>query len=354
MKLTKKRAAALVGYSERLKEKSMKRKGTMIGMALVAFAAVAGFAQTSQPDRVVVPLTDPAKPAFVEVQILMGSIKVTGYEGKEVIVEATVREKTLTGEREGVGPVSLPSPPSRPSSPRRPEPGTARHVRAERERRMRAVGPGRPENPDRGGARKIKARKAGLKQIPLGEQRPDGRGREQPRRPWRSSPSAAPTTSTSRSRRGRPLKLESAAMGGVRVEGVSGEIEVENMNGSDRASKRLGDRDRQHEQRRHRGRPGPSRVRQADVVRHLQRGHRCGSAARRQGQPWSSSRRKGTSTATSTSALKTAPAKAEESGTARRPVPRHDRAVAPGTINGGGVEMKFETFNGDIYIRKKK
>ncbi len=77
----------------------MKRQGTMIGMALVAFAAVAGFAQTSQPDRVVVPLTDPAKPAFLEVQILMGSITVTGYEGKEVIVEATVREKALTGVR---------------------------------------------------------------------------------------------------------------------------------------------------------------------------------------------------------------------------------------------------------------
>ncbi len=133
----------------------MKRKDTMIGMALVAFAAVAGFAQTSQPDRVVVPLTDPAKPAFVEVQILMGSIKVTGYEGKEVIVEATVREKAVARVREGVVPLSRQSPPSRPRLRRPDRTGSPVITRGRRmphspgrmkirKRRSRPTRPGRP------------------------------------------------------------------------------------------------------------------------------------------------------------------------------------------------------------------
>jgi hypothetical protein len=32
---------------------------------------------------------------------------------------------------------------------------------------------------------------------------------------------------------------------------------------------------------------------------------------------------------------------------------RFDRGMQ-GTINGGGVEMSFRTFNGPIYLRKKK
>ncbi len=53
-------------------------------------------------------------------------------------------------------------------------------------------------------------------------------------------------------------------------------------------------------------------------------------------------------------ALKTAPVKTEESG---KPAGRFRVSIeraALGTINGGGVEMKFETYNGNIYIRKKK
>ncbi len=81
----------------------MSKKSILIGVAIVAAAAAAGFAQQAQPDRITVPLTNPAKPAFVEVDIFMGTIKVTGYEGQEVIVEATVREKLMKG-RHGVGP----------------------------------------------------------------------------------------------------------------------------------------------------------------------------------------------------------------------------------------------------------
>ena len=54
------------------------------------------FAAAATPDRVAVPLTDPTHPAFVKAHLLNGSIAVKGYDGKEVIVEARVRG----GERE--------------------------------------------------------------------------------------------------------------------------------------------------------------------------------------------------------------------------------------------------------------
>ena len=55
-------------------------------------------AQTKEepPDRAVVPLTDPSKPAKIEVSIMRGSITVKGYQGREIIVEARVREKALS------------------------------------------------------------------------------------------------------------------------------------------------------------------------------------------------------------------------------------------------------------------
>jgi len=49
----------------------------------------------AQADRTVVPLSNPAKPAKIEASLMRGSITVKGYEGKEVIVEARVRERSL-------------------------------------------------------------------------------------------------------------------------------------------------------------------------------------------------------------------------------------------------------------------
>jgi len=51
--------------------------------------------QAAQPDRAVVPLSNPAKPAMIEVGLVRGSITVKGYEGKEIIVEARIREKAI-------------------------------------------------------------------------------------------------------------------------------------------------------------------------------------------------------------------------------------------------------------------
>lgn len=58
--------------------------------------ALAQAADTA-PDRAVVPLSNPAGPAKIKVSVMRGSITVKAYEGKEVIVEARTREKALTG-----------------------------------------------------------------------------------------------------------------------------------------------------------------------------------------------------------------------------------------------------------------
>ena len=55
--------------------------------APLAFSAAA----TGTGDRVSVPLSDPARPAFIKAHLLNGGITVKGYDGKEVIVEARVR-----------------------------------------------------------------------------------------------------------------------------------------------------------------------------------------------------------------------------------------------------------------------
>jgi hypothetical protein len=54
--------------------------------APLSFAAAVG-----SGDRVAVPLSDPARPAFVKAHLLNGGITVKGYNGKEVIVEARAR-----------------------------------------------------------------------------------------------------------------------------------------------------------------------------------------------------------------------------------------------------------------------
>jgi len=67
---------------------------TTLGAALLA--ATLGWAMTAAPaaaERVVVPLSDPTKPAELEVSLVMGSIKVTGGSGREVIVEAQSRKE---------------------------------------------------------------------------------------------------------------------------------------------------------------------------------------------------------------------------------------------------------------------
>jgi len=63
---------------------------------LTVAAGVAAWAQDS-PEKVTVPFSDPSRPKMVKVSLLNGSISVKGYAGKEVIVEARGGD----GERHG-------------------------------------------------------------------------------------------------------------------------------------------------------------------------------------------------------------------------------------------------------------
>jgi hypothetical protein len=74
----------------------MKRMATLTGFLLVANA----LAQAQDPERVVVPARNSSRPLVVNASTLNGSITVKGYAGKEVIVEAGKRESSRRDREE--------------------------------------------------------------------------------------------------------------------------------------------------------------------------------------------------------------------------------------------------------------
>lgn len=56
-------------------------------------------AQTAGVDRLTIPLSDPARPVTLTAGLMSGGITVTGYAGKEVIVEARVRPEEEEQEK---------------------------------------------------------------------------------------------------------------------------------------------------------------------------------------------------------------------------------------------------------------
>lgn len=59
------------------------------GLVLMRMVCAAPLiAQTDTKEQIVVPLSDPAKPGFVNVGLVNGSIHVVGYSGKEVVIDA--------------------------------------------------------------------------------------------------------------------------------------------------------------------------------------------------------------------------------------------------------------------------
>lgn len=72
----------------------------VVTLLLFIGAIAIGFAQENPADKVVVPFSNPSKPGRIEASVHNGSIIVKGYEGKEVIIEARAREKKLLEEDE--------------------------------------------------------------------------------------------------------------------------------------------------------------------------------------------------------------------------------------------------------------
>lgn len=101
----------------------MRKRIADIVILAVLIAGTCGWAlaqaKEAPPERAVVPLSNPAKPAKIEISIIRGSITVKGYEGKEVIVEARVREKALSnyGSLYSTGSYAAIAPPAQPGQP---------------------------------------------------------------------------------------------------------------------------------------------------------------------------------------------------------------------------------------------
>ncbi|MCX6558069.1 MAG: hypothetical protein NTW95_11700 [Candidatus Aminicenantes bacterium] len=68
-------------------------------LLVLAAAATALWALDNDSERVAVPFSDPGKPGLVKASLINGGITVTGYEGKEVIVESKPRSHVV-GEDE--------------------------------------------------------------------------------------------------------------------------------------------------------------------------------------------------------------------------------------------------------------
>ncbi|MBN2345230.1 MAG: DUF4097 family beta strand repeat protein [Candidatus Aminicenantes bacterium] len=128
-------------------------------------------------DRVVVPLSDPGKPGIVKAHLINGAITVTGYGGKEVIVEARPRGKVVPAE----------------------EKSSSKH-------------PGMKRLRVSGGGLQVEERQNLVEiEVPA----------------WKADVDLVIQVPVATS-----LQLHSVNNGGIQVENISGEIEVENVNGS--------------------------------------------------------------------------------------------------------------------------
>ncbi len=73
----------------------MKKTKVLCFAFMVLFAAAATLWGQDGSERVAVPFSDPAKPGLVKAHLINGGILVTGYDGKEVIVETKSRSHII-------------------------------------------------------------------------------------------------------------------------------------------------------------------------------------------------------------------------------------------------------------------
>jgi hypothetical protein len=69
-------------------------------ITIVLFAGAFAFSQQTTGDRVNVSFSDPSKPGFLEVYVESGSITVRGYNGKDVIIASTIGAKKSTRQEQ--------------------------------------------------------------------------------------------------------------------------------------------------------------------------------------------------------------------------------------------------------------
>lgn len=260
-------------------------------VAVLGFAAAAGAGVQAQ-DKVNVPFSDPTRPGMVKASVLNGSITVKAYEGKEVIVEAKVRDEEKRNQRAN-------------SMRRIPMTSTGLSVEEEDNRVNVSV--------------------------------------DATQRTVDVTISVPVNTS---------LYLRSVNDGDIVVSGVSGEIDVNNINGEVRLNNIAG-----------------------NAVAHALNGDVKVTFTSINGKPMAFSSMNGDIDVTFPATLKANVNLTNNQGdvysdfdvsmqpTAPRPIVQErqngrgkyqvkiDKTVR-GTINGGGPEIQFKNFNGDIFIRK--
>lgn len=290
-------------------------RNILMGLALLVCAALLGYAQDAKTDRAVVPLTDPAKPVMIKADVLMGSIHVKGYEGKEVIVEAKVRERSLTDEDEEY------------------------EENEEYEEDQ--------EETDK--ASKI----AGMKRIGIAstglEVEESNNVVHISAESWKHA-----VDITIQTPRASSLELHATNDGDIVVENVSGEIEVENVNGSNTLRNISGNAVVNTVNgdvtvtmtRVTPDKPMSFSSLNGDVDVTLPADIRASVKMKsQQGEVYSDF----------DITIKPAPQKAEEVSKSEKGKYRiRFEKYVYGLINGGGPEYIFNTFNGDVYIRKGK
>jgi DUF4097 and DUF4098 domain-containing protein YvlB len=305
-------------------------RNILLGLALLVGLALLGYAQDAKTDRAVVPLTDPAKPALIKADVLMGSITVKGSDGKEVIVEAKVRERSLTDVDEEDDEDEAAIRPVRP-------------IEA-----FRAIGAEEDQEEKDKAAKIAGMKKLGVVSTGL-EVEESNNVVSISAESWKYA-----VDITIQVPRASSLELHSTNDGDIVVENVSGEIEVENVNGSNTLRNISG-----------------------NAVVNTVNGDVTVTMTRvTPDKPMSFSSMNGDVDVTLPADIKANVKMKSQQGEiysdfdiTLKPVPQKAEEVSKsakgkyrisfekniyGAINGGGPEFAFNTFNGDVFIRKGK
>ncbi len=257
------------------------------------------FSQAPGADRLTVPFTDPSRPGTVKVNLISGSISVKGYAGKEVIVDTKTRDEDQ-GQRRS-------QPPGPEAAGLKRLANSSAGLTVEEESNVVSIVPGFPMRP-----------------VDITLQ--------------------VPSRTT--------LRLKTIT-GEIKVEQVQGEFEVSNINGGVTMTQVSG-----------------------SVVAHALNGLvKIVITAVEANKPMSFSSLNGNIDVTFPPELKANLSMKSDNGeiytdfdikidsNAAQPVVEDERGrggkyrirmdrTTKGTINGGGPEIQFKTFNGNIYIRK--
>jgi len=92
--------ALTIGVIEFIRGITMRSRFCLMLCAALALLVGTVAGQDTVSDRVSVSLSDPSRPAFVEARLIHGGITIRGYEGTEIVVEATVRTRPVRQREE--------------------------------------------------------------------------------------------------------------------------------------------------------------------------------------------------------------------------------------------------------------